>query len=536
MEEVSIGALGAIIPEIILLLGGILVLLLDTAAAGDEEQNSGGSYMAVSIIFLLVATVGALLQLLPFVNPTAALLDDGAGEVREALSMITIDPFSLFFKVTIYAGMSLVAIAGGAYMNKRATGRGEFWTLFVFVTLAMGMAVSANNLLLLFLSIEFLSITSYILAGFLRENDFSAEAGVKYFLYGSVASAVMLYGMSLLYGVGGSIYLADIAAVFAAGEDLSAIAYPAILLTLVGFGFKTSLAPFYQWAPDTYDGAPTPVTAYLSTASKAVGFAVLIRVFVIAFGSFRAEWVPILAGLSILTMTLGNLLAFQQDNVKRMLAYSSVAQAGYILMGLVAFVTTDLFSDVNLLPMNGINGVMIYLFAYLFTNVGAFMVVMAVEEHTGSTQIEEYRGLYRRSPALALAMLVFLLSLTGIPLTGGFVGKFYVFGAAVQRQYFWLVGFGAINVAIGAGYYLRIASAMFEGLMDSSETRDETGNLTVVDDSGDSDSRDERMPVSIPVQLALTVCVLLTLWIGIYPPNIIEWANVASRQLISLSF
>ncbi len=534
MEEVSIGALGAIIPEIILLLGGILVLLLDTAAAGDEEQNSGGSYMAVSIIFLLVATVGALLQLLPFVNPTAATAD--AGTVRDALSMITLDPFSLFFKVTIYAGMSLVAIAGGAYMNRRATGRGEFWTLFMFVTLAMGMAVSANNLLLLFLSIEFLSITSYILAGFLRENDFSAEAGVKYFLYGSVASAVMLYGMSLLYGVGGSIYLADIAAVFAAGENLEAIGYPAILLTLVGFGFKTSLAPFYQWAPDTYDGAPTPVTAYLSTASKAVGFAVLIRVFVVSLGSFRAEWVPILAGLSILTMTLGNLIAFQQDSVKRMLAYSSVAQAGYILMGLVAFVTTDLFSDVNLLSMNGINGVMIYLFAYLFTNVGAFMVVMAVEEHTGSTQISEYRGLYRRSPALALAMLVFLLSLTGIPLTGGFVGKFYVFGAAVQRQYFWLVGFGAINVAIGAGYYLRIASAMFEGLLDSNETRDETGNLTVVAGSGDSDSRDERMPISIPVQLALTVCVLLTLWIGIYPPNIIEWANVASRQLISLSF
>ncbi len=520
-QQVTIGSLGSIVPELILLLGGILVLLLDTAASGNKEQSSGGSYMAVGVVFLFIATVGTLLQLIPFINPTAALGE--AGTARTVLSMISLDPFALFFKLIIYAGMSLVALAGGDYMNRRATGRGEFWTLFLFVTLAMGMAVSANNLLLLFLSIEFLSITSYILAGFLRENDFSAEAGVKYFLYGSVASSVMLYGMSLLYGVGGSIYLTDIAAAFTeGGESLVAIGLPAILLTLVGFGFKTSLAPFYQWAPDVYEGAPTPVTAYLSTASKTVGFAVLIRVFVVALGSFRADWVPILGGLSILTMTLGNLIALRQTSVKRMLAYSSVAQAGYILMGLVAYVTTDLYSNVDALAMNGLNGVMIYLFAYLFTNVGAFMVVMAVEEHTGSTQYEQYRGLYRRAPALALAMLVFLLSLTGIPLTGGFMGKFFVFGAAVQRQYFWLVGIGVINVAISAGYYLRIVGVMFEGVMDSGEEGEE--------------ANDERMPVSIPVQLSLTICVLLTLWIGIYPFSIINWANVASRQLIALSF
>lgn len=509
MEEVTVGALGSILPEIALLVGGLVILILDAASA-KEDRASGAAYMVVAVLFLVIALAGAVLQMLAFMS--------GTREPMSALSMVDIDPFAAFFKVTIYAGMALVAIAGGSYMNKRAEGRGEFWTLFVFVTLAMGMAVSANNLLLLFLSIEFLSITSYILAGFMREDDRSSEAGVKYFLYGSVASSVMLYGMSLLYGAAGSIYLVDIGAALLGNEELAVLALPAVLLTLVGFGFKTSLAPFYQWAPDTYEGAPTPVTAYLSTASKTVGFAVLVRVFIVALGGFQTEWVPILAGLSILTMTLGNLIALRQTNVKRMLAYSSVAQAGYMLMGLVAVVSIDKVSDISALGINGINGLLIYLFAYLFTNVGAFMVVMAVEETVGSTDVDDFRGLYRRAPSLAIAMLIFLLSLTGIPLTGGFIGKLYVFGAAVQHQYFWLAAFGVVNVAISAGYYLRVAGAMFLGLI------------------GDGDGLPtSRLSVTIPIQLALTICVLATLWIGIYPAGFTNWADTASRVLLSFA-
>lgn len=506
----GVGALGSVLPEIILLIGGLLILLLDMLQNSETYQReSGRGFMALAILFLSIGLVGVILQ-----------WDMAPGT---ALSVIDIDPFGSFFKVTIYTGMLLVAVAGGGYMNRYAprSGRGEFWSLFLFVTLAMSMAVSANNLILLFLSFEFLSITSYILAGFLRDNVRSSEAGLKYFLYGSVASAVMLYGMSLLYGASGSLNLRAIAEGLATNTEFTPVMVPAILLTIVGLGFKMSLAPFFQWAPDTYDGAPTPVTAYLSTASKAVGFAVTARIFLIALGGFRQEWVPLMSGLAILTMTIGNLAALRQDNVKRMLAYSSVAQAGYVLMGLVAVVSVGQAqasqADVAALGMNGLNGVMIYLFAYVFTNVGAFMVLMAVEEETRSTHISAFRGLMQRSPALAISMFIFMLSLTGIPLTGGFMGKFYVFGAAVQHQFFVLAAAGFINAGIAAGYYLRVVGAMFFA-------EQEEGTVATPLNTG------------MAVQLILAVCVVATIWIGVYPPNFIDLANDASRQLLASLF
>ena len=504
MSEVTVGSLGSILPEIILLIGGLLILLLDTTMG--SKNDSGRGYMAISVLFLFVGLVGVIVQFGRFA--TAGVL----GEPFVALSVIEIDAFGLFLKVTIYATMLIVAVAGGAFMNERVTGKSEFWSLFLFVTMSMSFAVSANNLLLLFLAIEALSITSYILVGIVRNDKRSAEAGVKYFLYGSVASSIMLYGMSLLYGASGSLNLTEIGQAFAENEALQPGALVTSLLLLVGLGFKASLAPFYQWAPDTYDGAPTPITAYLSTASKAVGFAVLARVFIVGFGAYRADWVPILTGLSILTMSLGNLIALRQTNVKRMLAYSSVAQAGYMLMGLAAVVSSTQ-GDVATLTMNGLNGLLIYIFAYLFTNVGAFMVVMAVEDDAGNAEISSFDNLFQRSPALALSMFIFLLSLTGIPLTGGFIGKFYVFGAAVQHQYFWLAAVAMINAAIAAYYYLNIARAMF---------------FTTPAESK------KPFLISIPVQLTLLICVVATFWIGVYPPSVIEWVDRASRQLLSM--
>lgn len=506
MSEVTVGSLGSILPEIILLIGGLLILLLDTTMG--SKNDSGRGYMAISILFLFVGLIGVITQFGRFAATGFT------PEPFTALSVIDVDPFGLFVKVTVYSAMLLVAISGGGFMNRRVTGKGEFWALFLFVTMAMSFAVSANNLLLLFLAIESLSIISYILVGIVRTDKRSAEAGVKYFLYGSVASSIMLYGMSLLYGASGSLNLQAISLAFAGNAALEPVALISTLLVLVGLGFKTSLAPFHQWAPDTYDGAPTPITAYLSTASKAVGFAVLARVFIVGFGAYRADWVPILAGLSIFTMSVGNLIALRQTNVKRMLAYSSVAQAGYILMGLVAVVSSAQ-GELATLTINGLNGVLIYLFAYLFTNIGAFMVVMAVEEDTGSADIDNFENLFQRSPSLALAMFTFLLSLTGIPLTGGFIGKFYVFGAAVQHQYFWLAAVAMINAGIAAYYYLNIARAMFFTTPAEGE---------------------KPLPISIPVQLALILCVVATFWIGIYPPNVINWADNASRQLLALVF
>ncbi|MEZ4633849.1 MAG: proton-conducting transporter membrane subunit [Caldilineaceae bacterium] len=280
---------GLLAPELILMLGALMVFCLDVAF--KSEGKSGLSYMAISVLTLSAALLAVVLQM--DVSP------------QVAFGMMDVDAFAGFIKLTVFAGMILTAIAGGRYMNRRSKSQGEFWTFYLFVSLAMSVAVSANNLVLVYISIEFLSITSYMLAGFLREEKGSNEAGLKYFLYGSIASAVMLYGISLLYGATGSLYLRDIAAFFAAeiaaaGEvtGISYVAIPATILTLAGLGFKASLAPFYQWAPDTYEGAPTPVATYLSTAPKAAAFGVLVRVFVVGLALFEVNWCrswPVLA-------------------------------------------------------------------------------------------------------------------------------------------------------------------------------------------------------------------------------------------------
>jgi NADH-quinone oxidoreductase subunit N len=505
LNEITLGQLGSILPEIILMLGGLLIIVLDTFLGNEDDSGSG--FMAMTVVFLILGLVGSLLQF-------------GLDDVN-VMPLVTVDKFAVFMKITVIAGMILVAVAGGSFMNKRVAGRGEFWSLFLFVTLAMSVAVSANNLLLIFLAIEFMSITSYLLVGFLRESRRSTEAGVKYFLYGSVASSIMLYGMSFLYGASGSLYLPDIAAAFVASPHLTSIVMPATVMILVGLGFKTSLAPFHQWTPDVYEGAATPITAYLSTASKTAAFAGMVRLFVTGLAGFEIDWVPVLIGLSVITMTVGNLVAMKQTSVKRMLAYSSIAQAGYMLMGLASVVTVQQ-GDVATLGMNGLNGLMIYLFAYLFTNIGAFLVVMAVEETEGTSDVSAFNGLGKRSPWLAWTMFVFLLSLTGIPLTGGFVGKFYVFGAAIQHRYFYLVLVAAINAGIGAYYYLNVVRAMFFPTTGESAEAVEYKPLPM------------RTPMA--VQIVLVVCLLGTVWLGLYPTHVIDWANSASQQLLTFIY
>jgi proton-translocating NADH-quinone oxidoreductase chain N len=291
----------------------------------------------------------------------------------------------------------------------------------------------------------------------LREDKKSNEGAIKYFLYGAITSAVMLYGLSLLYGISGGLNLTEIAAAFASSSDLSirTLALVATALVLAGLGFKISLVPFHQWAPDAYEGAPTPVTAFLSVGPKAVGFAVLLRLSLTALPLFKENWIPLLAVVSIATMTLGNLVALRQTNVKRMLAYSSIAQAGYMLIGLVG---------VNLTgnsPFLGLNGVLIYLFAYLFTNLGAFICVIAIENATGIVEIPEYAGLVRRAPFIAALFIIFFLSLAGIPPTAGFIGKFFIFGAALREGFLFLAAVGVVNSVISVFYYFGVVRAAF---------------------------------------------------------------------------
>ena len=478
-----------LLPELTLLFGAAAVFALDIAVKRSRPKSW---LPTVALCVLLLASLALIPSL---------------GKTQVVATMLLVDPFALFFKVLALIGVALVILIAMPYMRSRTPYPGEFYALLLIVTLAICLAVSSVNLVLIYLSMEFLSITSYVLAGYLRQDCKSGEAALKYFLYGAMASAVMLYGMSLLFGATGTTDLAGIRQALAKkpADELIWLTAPAIILLLVGFGFKASLVPFHQWAPDTYEGAPTPVTAFLSTASKATGFAILMRVFIVALGEAQSQWVALLVAVSVLTMTLGNLAALRQTNVKRLLAYSSIAQAGYILIGLAA-----VLADPSRV-FTGLNGVLIYLFAYLFTNAGAFAVVTAIEVFTGKVEIKEYAGLVRRAPGLAALLTIFLLSLTGIPPTAGFMGKFFVFGAAVQSQMWILLVIAAVNSVVAAFYYLNIVRYMF---------------FVPADDGA------ERVKVALPLQVALGAAAFMTLLLGILPGPLIAWATESTKTLL----
>lgn len=367
-----------------------------------------------------------------------------------------LDPFSFFFKVIALGITAIALLASLAYQPKTQEGNpaafpyiGEYSSLFLFLGLGLILMGSSSNLLMIFLSIEFVSILSYILVGFLKKNPFSKEAALKYLLFGSVSSGMMLFGMSFLFGLTGQIDLNLIQARLQELPGSGGLVLTSLLFIMVGLGFKISMAPFHMWAPDVYEGAPTPFTAFLTVGPKALGFAVLLRVLQTTFLQLHSEWGYLIAALSMLTMTIGNVVAISQTNIKRLLGYSSIAQAGYILMGLAVSNQT------------GITGILIYLVAYAFTNLGAFLCVIAASNHFGSDQIEAYAGLSQKSPFLAFAFTLFLLSLAGIPPLGGFIGKYFVFASAIEGGFYTLAIVAAINSAVAAFYYFKIVRQMY---------------------------------------------------------------------------
>jgi len=484
--------LNLLLPQLILLVTGLAILIGDLI---DSKANkTWPPYLA------LLGLVAAMI--------VAALQWGNAGQ--SALGgMLRVDAFSVFFNMLVLGATALVVLSAISYLRERVTCRSEFYGLIVFVALGMSLAVSAGNLIMIYVALETISITSYILVGYLREDKKSNEAAMKYFLFGAVSSAVMLYGMSLLYGVSGTTDLSAMAAFFGGGSiaGVQWIAIPSIILLLVGFGFKIALVPFHQWSPDTYEGAPTPFTAFLSVGPKATGFEILMRVFLTALPEFLFNWTALLAGISMVTMTVGNLIAIRQTNIKRMLAYSSIAQAGYILIGLVS-VTSESGS-----AFNGINGTMIYLLAYLFTNLGAFMTVIAVEEAIGSNRISDYAGLMKRSPWLAGTMLVFLLSLAGIPATGGFIGKLFVFGAAIQMKFLALAIVGILNSAIAVYYYFNVVRYMLF-----------------------TPAAEDAKPIAVPIGISvvLAIALVMTLFIGLYPQPFLDFSSASTALLAAL--
>jgi NADH-quinone oxidoreductase subunit N len=411
-------------------------------------------------------------------------------------NMFVLDRMALFFKMFVVVATILVILASLQYVHRFAFFRGEYYFLVVMSALGMMFMASANDLLSVFVTLEFSTFGFYVLVAYLREDLASNEAGVKFFILGVFAAGLLAYGISLVYGETGKLVFSDMAATQATpGLVLG------FLLIFAALGFKIGAVPFHSWIPDTYHGSPTPVTAYLSIAPKGAAFAILLRMFFVALAAFKPMWVLLLVAASILSMTYGNIVAIAQRNMKRLLAYSGIAQIGNVLIGLAA--GTKMGND----------AILFYLLTYLFANLGAFAVVIAVSHAIGSDEIEDYNGLNRRSPFLAFAMLLFLLSLAGVPPLAGFIGKLYIFVAAIKEGLYTLITVGLINIVISMYYYLVIVKKMY--INEPTER--------------------SALSISTPMKAVIYVGLAGTLIIGIYPQPIIDWVVAATLMFSHLA-
>jgi len=417
--------------------------------------------------------------------------------------MLLLDNYAIFFYF-LFPAVAGAVILGAIEFARRMDDRvGEFYALILVVAAGAMMLASANDLIMIFIALETTSISQYALAGFLRDNR-SSEAGVKYLLLGAVSTATLLYGMALLFGLTGTTGLPGIAeALTRADSGLRPAYLLAATLIAAGFGFKMVVFPFQMWAPDVYEGAPTPVTAYLSVASKAAGFAIVLRVFFVALAGtlITAEWTQLFAVIAAISMTVGNVLAIQQRNIKRLFGYSSVAQAGYFLVGVTAV------SVANGRFTLAASGVLFFIATYAFTNLGAMLAIVAIENAIGSEEIADYSGLAKRSPWLAAVLAFCLISLTGLPPTAGFFAKVYIFYAAVQAKYVWLVVIAVLNTLLAAVYYLNIVRVMYLG-----EAKAPTG-----------------LRAGAAIRFAMTVAALGVLVFGVVPVPLLDAAQKAAN-------
>jgi NADH-quinone oxidoreductase subunit N len=420
------------IPELVLIAEAIIIIL--ASMMKGKKLVRSFALMGLATAFLLLITIRHR-------------------EVSGGLfsGIIAIDNFSIFFKGLCI----LVTFITVLFSTRIKSGQTEYYAILLLSTSGMCLMAGANDLLIAYIAIEAVSISSYILTSFLKGDKKSSEAGLKYVIYGAIASGVMIYGMSFLYGVTGSTNFTEINKALQSAQSYP-LMLATILMVMAGFGYKIAAVPFHMWCPDVYEGAPTPITAFLSVGPKAAGFAILIRLLWKAFfydvvdvSGITVIWQSVLVIICVLTMTVGNLSALKQTNLKRLLAYSSIAHCGYMLMGLVLFTTS------------GIQAIMIYFVVYLFMNLGAFLVVIAISELAGTDDISGYKGLGWKLPLPAVIMAIFLFSLTGLPPFGGFIGKLYIFSAVIEKQWYLLAIIGALNSAVSFYYYARVIKAMF---------------------------------------------------------------------------
>ena len=491
-------------PEVIICLAAVVVMLVDAFARPTQRWLTGG----ISLIGLFLAAIA-----------TVYLWLNGTEAADAFNGMIVLDELRLGFTLVFLLVSALTLLISTVWVDNEQLPAGEFHSLLLFATVGMMLMASGNDLVIIFLGLEILSIATYVMAGFRRTDVRSNESSLKYFILGSFSSAFLLYGIALVYGAtsiadpGGSI-IAGTTNISEIATRVGQAQYPALLyagaaMMIVGFGFKIATAPFHIWTPDVYEGAPTPVTAFMAAGPKAAGFASFMRVFVFGLpfvvsatsatgASLHQVWVETLVIMAILTMTVGNVVAIVQNNVKRMLAYSSIAHAGYALVGFVAAgAATD-----PLQRTTAITAVVFYLLTYAVMNIGAFAVVQLIARAGDRrTAIEDYRGIGFESPVLAFSLSLFMLSLLGMPLTAGFMGKIMVFRSAIDQSFYGLVVIGVLNTAVSAYYYLRLIIVMF------------FGERTMAWSA-------PRIPAS--VALALVITVLGVLYLGIFPGRVIN--------------
>ncbi|HUI81419.1 MAG TPA: NADH-quinone oxidoreductase subunit N [Bryobacteraceae bacterium] len=478
---VNAGDLVRFLPEIILTVMGTVLMLLDPII----NRRSSGWFGGLSLLALVAALIASV----------AAYSEAGPAFG----GMLIIDGFATFFRVLVIGVGILTILPSYGFLARQDAETSEYHALLLFSIAGQCVMVSANELIMIFIGLEISSIASYVLAGYLRDDKRANEAALKYFLLGSFATAFFLYGVALIYGATGSVNLTMVrSAITSANGPSPVFVGVAAALMFVGLAFKVSASPFQIWAPDVYQGAPTPVTGFLSAGPKAAAFAIFLRIFMTAFEPLGNSWVPLVWISALLSMTIGNFAALLQSNVKRLLAYSSIAHAGYVLVALTAR------SDV------GTAAAMFYLAAYAFMNIGAFAVVSHLSGKGERYQsVDDFAGLGQKQPMTAAMLTIFLLSLIGVPLTGGFFGKFYIFKAALESHLVWLTVLGLLNSAVAAYYYLRILVMMYMHEPSEAATNAE--------------------PLSPGLSAALIVPAVGTLFLGIFPTWVLDFAGKSSN-------
>lgn len=474
-----------ILPEIVLSVFAVLIMLVEGPARGESRGRAGA---ALAVIGSLTGLLAAFIQ---------------AGHPGDAFNgMFRVDGFTSFFTILLTAATVVVVLLSIDYLPVQKLERGEFYSLLLFATVGMGFMVGSVELIMIFIALEITSIASYILAGFRRNDAKSNESSLKYLLLGSFATAFFLYGIALYYGATGSTHIGIMAASPVPGVSPALLMLAAAGLMFVGLGFKVSAAPFQVWTPDVYQGAPAPVTGFMSAGPKAAAFAVFLRIFYVGLHSVSGSWFWLVWAAAILSMCIGNITALRQTNLKRMLAYSSIAQAGYVLVAL-ACVGTD-----------GASAVLFYLAAYVAMNLGAFAVIAHLaNREERCVELKDYAGIGYRFPLTAFCLSIFLFSLIGVPLTGGFFGKLYIFESAFAAHRTGLAIIAVLNSALAAYYYLRVIVHMY------------------MHKPGQGEESMEAPQQSLAFSAVMVVCVAAVLWLGIFPSQVLDYAKAAGQLL-----